>query len=164
MRGGGSETLPGKGSCRVSESLGHFDAGKEHSNASLRRFVGLDSCPASAIVRNALAFGPQQRRDDAAAERLFLLPRAFLSPRSLLMDASSIHAARGRPFACGAAVSRSPLLCLCENEVQPLERNKRGGGAACEREREKRRSTESRCGRGSSLYFCLALWRWARMP
>ena len=164
MRGGGSETLPGKGSCRVSESLGHFDAGKEHSNASLRRFVGLDSCPASAIVRNALAFGPQQRRDDAAADRLFLLPRAFLSPRSLFMDTFLFifmprAAVRPRVERC-----RDRLSCLCENEVQPLERNKRGGGAACEREREKRRSTESRCGRGSSLYFCLALWRWARMP
>lgn len=162
MRGGGSETLPGKGSCRVAESLGHFDAGKEHSNASLRRFVGLDSCPASAIVRNALAFGPQQRRDDAAADRLFLLPRAFLSPRSLFMD-TCLFIFIPRASACGG-VARDRLSCLCENEVQPLERNKRGGGVACEREREKRRSTESRCGRGSSLYFCLALWRWARMP
>ena len=162
MRGGGSETLPGKGSCRVAESLGHFDAGKEHSNASLRRFVGLDSCPASAIVRNALAFGPQQRRDDAAADRLFLLPRAFLTVR-VLFSWTPLHF-MPRAASRVERLSRSPLLCLCENEVQPLERNKRGGGVACEREREKRRSTESRCGRGGSLYFCLALWRWARMP
>ena len=72
--------------------LGHFDAGKEHSNASLRRFVGLDpalrrpSC--GTHLPSDHSKGEMMQRPSACFCFLSLPQSAFS------MDASSIHAAR----------------------------------------------------------------------